>query len=136
MVPLLHARRRAAEPLQRRDPPHVAGAAAAGRPARLARQLPVRAARATYAALDRTAVAAEIERKWLAPQIPSAELRQAGTPLRQGYLAIDGDVVVRVRIAPDEAWVTIKAGDDGLRRTEVEVPVDAADAEELWAHTS
>jgi CYTH domain-containing protein len=81
-------------------------------------------------------MAAEIERKWVAPQTPSADRLGAGTPLRQGYLAIDGDVAVRVRIAPDEAWVTIKAGDDGLRRTEVEVPVDATEAEELWVHTS
>jgi CYTH domain-containing protein len=81
-------------------------------------------------------MAAEIERKWVAARTPPPERLGAGTPLRQGYLAIDGVVTVRVRIAPDEAWVTIKAGDAGLRRTEVELAVDAAEAEELWAHTS
>ena len=81
-------------------------------------------------------MAAEIERKWVAARTPPADMLGTGTPLRQGYLAIDGDVAVRVRIAPDEAWVTIKAGDDGLRRTEVELPVDAAEAEELWAYTA
>ena len=81
-------------------------------------------------------MAAEIERKWVAERTPPPERLGTGTPLRQGYLAIDGDVAVRVRIAPDEAWVTIKAGDDGLRRTEVELPVDAAEAEELWVHTA
>jgi CYTH domain-containing protein len=81
-------------------------------------------------------VAAEIERKWVAGRAPSADRLGSGTSLRQGYLAIDGDVVVRVRIAPDEAWLTIKAGDDGLRRTEVELAVDLAEAEDLWPHTA
>jgi adenylate cyclase len=81
-------------------------------------------------------MAAEIERKWVAARTPNRDRLGTGTPLRQGYLAIDGDVAVRVRIAPDEAWVTIKAGDDGLRRTEVELAVDADEAEELWAHTA
>ena len=81
-------------------------------------------------------MADEIERKWVAARAPNPDRLGTGTPLRQGYLAVDGDVVVRVRIAPHEAWVTIKAGDDGLRRTEVELAVDATEAEELWAHTA
>ena len=81
-------------------------------------------------------MAAEIERKWVAPRTPASDRLGTGTPLRQGYLAVDGDVVVRVRIAVHEAWVTIKAGEDGLRRTEVELAVDATEAEELWAHTA
>ncbi len=59
----------------------------------------------------------------------------AGTALRQGYLAIDGDVAVRVRIAPTRAWLTIKGGGDGLDRTEVEVDLDLDEAEDLWRHT-
>jgi CYTH domain-containing protein len=81
-------------------------------------------------------VATEIERKWVADQPPPVETLGAGTPLRQGYVAIDGDVTVRVRIAPDRAWLTIKGGGDALGRTEVEVALDLAEAEDLWKHTS
>jgi CYTH domain-containing protein len=56
--------------------------------------------------------------------------------LRQGYLAIDGSVTVRVRIAPTAAWLTIKAGDDALRRTEVELEIEPGEAEDLWPHTA
>ena len=80
-------------------------------------------------------MAREIERKWVADRPPTAELRGGGTALRQGYIAIDGDVAVRVRIAPATAWLTIKGGGEGLDRTEVEVELDVAEAEDLWRHT-
>jgi adenylate cyclase len=80
-------------------------------------------------------MATEIERKWVAAQPPPADQLGVGTPLRQGYVAIDGDVSVRVRIAPEQAWLTIKGGDVGLHRTEVEVDLDPAEAEDLWRHT-
>jgi CYTH domain-containing protein len=56
--------------------------------------------------------------------------------LRQGYIAVDEGVSVRVRIAPERAWLTIKGGGDALGRTEVEVDVDLAEAEDLWRLTS
>ena len=74
----------------------------------------------------------EIERKFLVTEPPTDQLG-AGTALRQGYLAGEGDVEVRVRIAPSEAWLTVKAG-RGVSRTEVQVPVDLAEAEDLWRH--
>ena len=80
-------------------------------------------------------MAREIERKWVAERPPGPELLGAGTPLRQGYVAIDGDVTVRVRIAPEQAWLTIKGGDEGLDRTEVEVDLDLDEAEDLWRYT-
>ena len=80
-------------------------------------------------------MAREIERKWLADQPPTTQKLGAGTALRQGYVAIDGDVTVRVRIAPETAWLTIKGGGDGLDRTEVEVELDLAEAEDLWLQT-
>ena len=79
-------------------------------------------------------MAAEIERKWVADGHRPRTLGE-GTPLRQGYLAIDGGVTVRVRIAPDGAWLTIKAGGDELDRIEVEITLDLDEAEELWPHT-
>jgi adenylate cyclase len=80
-------------------------------------------------------VAREIERKWVAAQPPTTDVLGDGTALRQGYVAIDGDVAVRVRISPAEAWLTIKGGGDGLDRTEVEVALEIAEAEDLWQHT-
>ncbi len=80
-------------------------------------------------------MAPEIERKFLLGEDPAPRLRdQEGQRLRQGYLAVDGTVEVRVRISPESAVVTIKAG-RGISRSEVEMPVSATDAEELWAHT-
>ena len=80
-------------------------------------------------------MAVEIERKFLLREDPTERLRRhEGERLRQGYLAIDQAVEVRVRIGADSASVTIKAG-RGLARTEVDLPVAASDAEELWTHT-
>src|SRR3954447_12767193 len=74
----------------------------------------------------------EIERKFLVPAAPDELRRAEGTALRQGYLACEGNVEVRVRRTDDNAVLTVKGG-HGLRRTEVEValPTDAAD--ELWS---
>ena len=79
-------------------------------------------------------MAFEIERKFLvdANRVP-VDLT-AGVPIRQGYLAQEGDVEVRVRITPVEATLTVKAG-KGLTRTEVEAVIAADDAEALWVHT-
>ena len=54
--------------------------------------------------------------------------------LRQGYLAEEGDVEVRIRITPHAATVTVKAG-TGVARTEVDVVIGADQAEDLWPHT-
>ncbi len=74
----------------------------------------------------------EIERKFLVTEPPTDQLDD-GVALRQGYLAGEGGVEVRVRIAPTQAWITVKAG-RGVARTEVQVPVDVAEAEDLWPH--
>lgn len=79
-------------------------------------------------------MAAEIERKFVVTG-PPGELRLgSGTRLRQGYLALDGAVEVRLRVTAHSAVITVKAG-RGLTRTEVESPIDRADAEALWPHT-
>ncbi len=59
----------------------------------------------------------------------------AGRPLRQGYLAEEGEVEVRLRVDEEDATLTVKAG-RGLTRTEVELPLDDAQAEALWLHTA
>lgn len=84
-------------------------------------------------------MATEIERKWVAAAVPAAELAADGVRtkrLRQGYVAVDGDVAVRIRVVDETAAVlTVKAG-SGLMRTEVEVPLDLVDADALWARSA
>lgn len=77
----------------------------------------------------------EIERKFVLSEIPRAGLLGLGEALRQGYVAEEGDVEVRIRITQRAATLTVKAG-GGLARVEVETPVSAEDAEALWAHTA
>jgi CYTH domain-containing protein len=79
-------------------------------------------------------VATEIERKFLVLEPPDDDGRGTGVHYRQGYLAGEGDVETRVRIADDAAWITVKAG-RGMARTEVEVAIERDEAEALWPHT-
>jgi adenylate cyclase len=69
----------------------------------------------------------EIERKFLVR--PDA-WRPAGpgTPFRQGYLSTHPERVVRVRIAGDKAWLTVKGVTRGLTRSEFEYPIPVPDA--------
>lgn len=70
----------------------------------------------------------EIERKFL---VCDDSWRGAGSARRmvQGYLSLDPERTVRVRIAGEQAWVTIKGATSGCTRVEheFEVPVSAAE---------
>ncbi len=75
----------------------------------------------------------ERERKYLVAQMP--DLPDEGTTLRQGYLAIDGTVSVRVRDAGDQGCtLTVKAG-RGALRTQLEFGLDAEQFGVAWEHT-
>lgn len=69
----------------------------------------------------------EIERKFL---VIGDDWRHGavGTEYRQGYLCADHDRTVRVRVAGDQACITIKGGSRGISRMEFEyaIPVDEA----------
>jgi CYTH domain-containing protein len=78
-------------------------------------------------------VADEIERKFLVPTAP--DQLGAGSRIEQGYLAVDGDVEVRVRRGESGDRLTVKAG-SGLVRTEIDLPLDAGAAEALWPHSA
>jgi CYTH domain-containing protein len=71
----------------------------------------------------------EIERKYRLARVPS-ELGP-GSPLRQAYVARDGDVEVRVRSDGVRHVITVKGG-RGLERAEVETEISADDFAELW----
>jgi len=79
-------------------------------------------------------VPVEIERAFVADGVPDPVLLGPGVPLRQGYVASEGEVEVRLRIRRQDAALTIKAG-RGMVRTEVELPLPTDDAEALWQHT-
>jgi adenylate cyclase len=76
----------------------------------------------------------EIERKFVPDSMPSTDGWAPPVALRQGYLAEEGDVTVRVRFAGRQARLTVKAG-DGVHRVELEVPVDPFVADRLWPST-
>ncbi len=72
----------------------------------------------------------EIERKFLLANADWRAQAQAGTSYEQGYLR-KGDTTVRVRIAGDRAFLTIKGPSSGCRRLEYEYPVPESDAREI-----
>jgi CYTH domain-containing protein len=75
-------------------------------------------------------VAVEIERKFLVRD----DSWNDGTPgvrIAQGYLSLDPGRSVRVRLAGENAWLTIKGRSEGLARAEFEYPIPADDARAL-----
>jgi adenylate cyclase len=72
----------------------------------------------------------EIERKFL---VKGEEYRALGTceHYRQGYLRRAGPATVRIRIAGDRAYLTVKGPTEGYRRSEYEYPIPLEDAREL-----
>lgn len=72
----------------------------------------------------------EIERKFL---VRGDSWRQGaqGTSYRQGYLTVDPERTVRVRIAGDKAFLTIKGKTEGMARAEFEYPIPVAEAAQL-----
>jgi adenylate cyclase len=76
----------------------------------------------------------EIERKFLVASDAWRETVDAGTDLQQGYLSVDPERVVRVRIAGVRGFLTIKGRGptpDVRPEFEYEVPLD--DAREMLA---
>ena len=71
----------------------------------------------------------EIERKFL---VKGAGWRGTpGTEISQGYLSRDKERTVRVRIAGDRAYLTVKGPTRGAVRPEFEYEIPLADAREL-----
>ena len=70
----------------------------------------------------------EIERKFLlTAETPWASFGR-GQRLVQGYVAVDGGVTVRVRIAGQDAWLTVKGPSVGATRAEFEYAIPGPDA--------
>jgi adenylate cyclase len=76
-------------------------------------------------------MATEIERKFLVTGDGWKESADAGTRMRQGYLCIDDERAVRVRLAGDSAKLTIKSAGEGITRSEYEYEIPERDAREM-----
>jgi adenylate cyclase len=76
----------------------------------------------------------EVERKFLLTELPPEVEPVPGSQLRQGYLALEGETEVRVRLEPEIARLTIKHG-GGRVRLEEEVDLDERQADALWPLT-
>ena len=74
----------------------------------------------------------EIERKFLVTD-PSIVEAAPGLVLRQGYLSREAARTVRVRIAGDHAWLTVKGVTTGARRSEWEWEIPTSDAQGMLA---
>lgn len=78
-------------------------------------------------------MAYEIERKFLVNDTSFVEEASHSYHLKQGYLSLDKERTVRVRIMNDKAFITIKGAstEDGLTRFEWEKEIDVDDANNL-----
>src|SRR3712207_6723622 len=75
-------------------------------------------------------MASEIERKFLVKGDSWRSLG-TGTLYRQGYLTAKKECSVRVRIAGDQGYITIKGPTTGFTRAEFEYPIPIEDAQEM-----
>jgi len=75
-------------------------------------------------------VGVEIERKFL---VRGTEWKRglSGTEYRQGYLCSDPERTVRVRLAGDKGFLTIKGASTGACRLEFEYPIPAGEAAQM-----
>lgn len=72
----------------------------------------------------------EIERKFLVDKImwqPNGK----GTQIKQAYLSVDYERVVRIRISGERSFLTIKGKATGLTRAEFEYEIPLLEAEQL-----
>jgi adenylate cyclase len=70
----------------------------------------------------------EIERKFLVTGESWRDAVESKTRMIQGYLTENQNATVRVRVAGDRAFLTIKGMMRGLTRSEYEYPIAPADA--------
>ena len=75
-------------------------------------------------------MAIEIERKFLVKGNQWRSLA-TGTVYRQGYIATQNAITVRVRLMGNQGYLTIKGKSVGISRAEYEYPIPAEDAQEM-----
>ena len=74
----------------------------------------------------------EIERKFLVDQEQWQQMpKPIGTYIRQGYILSDDTKTIRIRVTPDQGFITIKGSTKGISRMEYEYTIPAVEGEEL-----
>ena len=73
----------------------------------------------------------EIERRFLVRTHAWRDIAGAGTAFKQGYLCTTKERTVRIRLAGERAWITIKGRSRGAVRPEFEYAIPSPDASEL-----
>ena len=73
-------------------------------------------------------MASELERKFLVNREAWPTPPDSGVLYRQGYLSVDPERTVRVRIAGEDAFLTVKGLTRGIERLEFEYLIPVADA--------
>jgi adenylate cyclase len=76
-------------------------------------------------------MATEIERKFLVTTDTWRDAVVSETRMIQGYLADNPNATVRVRVAGEQAFLTVKGRMRGVTRSEYEYPIPPADAEAM-----
>ena len=71
----------------------------------------------------------EIERKFLV--VSDGYKRSPRKYYKQGYLSVEPDKTVRVRVVGDKGFLTVKGRNNGISRTEYEYEIPAADANDM-----
>lgn len=81
--------------------------------------------------LSEPAMPIEIERKFLVESDAWRSQADPGQRLCQGYVAHGEDSSIRVRLAGEQAWLTIKGTHAGLSRPEFEYEIPVAEAQQM-----
>jgi len=76
-------------------------------------------------------MATEIERKYLVKSMDWKAQADMGTRFLQGYLANTEKAAIRVRMAGEQAWLTLKSARAGISRLEFEYSLPVADAKQM-----
>lgn len=76
----------------------------------------------------------EIERKFLVRNPAWREMAETGVVYAQGYLTRDVGRSVRVRVAGEKGFLTIKSATTGISRREYEYEIPVSEAWELLNH--
>lgn len=73
----------------------------------------------------------EIERKFLVANDTYRRMACRSIHMRQGYLSVNPQAIVRVRVADDKAFITVKGMTSGAARDEWEYGISVVDAAEM-----
>jgi adenylate cyclase len=75
-------------------------------------------------------MAKEIERKFLV-DLQRIPILHNGFDIEQGYVCTRQQAVVRIRVAGERAWLTLKGESRGATRSEFEYPIPVPDARQM-----